>query len=84
MLERCRWILKNEELNLGKFSALPYMAKPVKDFREHSDAWHIIQTCLEIMINEDKQPEGDDWFFDKLAPDMKRLLVRQVEEKLDH
>jgi hypothetical protein len=50
ILEPYHWTSKDKVYNLGQFSALPYTAKPVVDFRDRNNAWYIIGECIRIAI----------------------------------
>ncbi|HMK26359.1 MAG TPA: COR domain-containing protein [Chitinophagaceae bacterium] len=82
ILDFCRWTtVKN---NLGQYTALPYTAKPVADFANENMAWYIIQECLRLMIDENLNPIGDN-FYDKqkLPSDVLKIYKRIVEDKVD-
>jgi internalin A len=82
ILNFCRWITVNN--NLGDFTALPYTAKPVVDFKNQDMAWYIIEECLRLMIDNDLNPSGVDFYAkQKLPTDVLKIYTRIVEGKVD-
>lgn len=65
IMDFCIWVSDNPNYNLGKYTALPYTAKPVTDFDNQNAAWLIIAECIKILIKEKEQPEGDNFFGNK-------------------
>ncbi|WP_452602862.1 leucine-rich repeat domain-containing protein [Pontimicrobium sp. MEBiC06410] len=59
ILDFCRWDRKDDRYNLGKYTALPYTAKPVADFKNKNKAWYIIEECIRTAIEKDNDPEFD-------------------------
>jgi internalin A len=83
ILNYCSWI--TIENNLGDYTALPYTAKPITDFKDRDMAWYIVSECIRIMINSNEQPSGDDWFNKKELPkSVKKIYERIVEGKVDN
>ena len=83
ILNFCRWITTNN--NLGQFTALPYTAKPVMDFKNQDMAWYIIEECIRIMIQNNLNPTGDDFYSSQnLPPDVLKIYTRIVEGKVDN
>jgi GTPase SAR1 family protein len=83
ILNFCRWTTVNNDL--GKFTALPYTAKPVMDFKNQDMAWYIIEECLRLMIDNDLNPTGENFYNDeKLPTDVLKIYKRIVEEKVDN
>ena len=62
IMDFCIWTSDNPEYNLGKFTALPYTAKPVTDFGNQNAAWLIIAECIKTVIKIKEQPENEDFF----------------------
>lgn len=87
ILEPFRWISNNEKYNLGRFTALPYTAKPVTDFKQRNMAWYIIEECLRVAILNNLKPEGEDYWADtekaKLPKDVISYFERIVRGGLD-
>jgi internalin A len=82
ILNFCRWATENNDLS--QFTALPYSAKPVVDFKNQDMAWYIIEECLRIMIDTDLNPVGEDFFnSQKLPADVLKIYNRIVEGKVD-
>lgn len=83
ILNFCRWTTVNN--NLGEFTALPYTAKPVMDFKNQDMAWYIIEACLRLMIENDLTPTGEDFYNkQKLPSDILKIYNRIVEDKVDN
>lgn len=83
ILNFCRWTTANN--NLGEFTALPYTAKPVMDFKNQDMAWYIIEACLRLMIENDLNPTGEDFYNkQKLPSDILKIYNRIVEDKVDN
>lgn len=83
ILNFCRWTTKNN--NLGDFTALPYTAKPVMDFKNQDMAWYIIEECLRLMIDNDLNPEGKDFYKNQELPtEVLKIYNRIVEGKVDN
>lgn len=81
ILDFCRWQTENN--NLGVFTALPYTAKPIKDFDNQNMAWYIIQECIRLMIDNELDPVGDDFYSVKLPSDVLQIYERIVAKKVD-
>lgn len=92
ILEPYHWTSKNKFYNLGQFSALPYTAKPVVDFKDRNNAWYIIGECIRIAIEKNiasedligKEYWNDYWSSVEVANDVKDLFIRLKEGKLDN
>ncbi len=83
ILDFCKWTTKVN--NLGDFTALPYMVKPVADFQNENMAWYIIQECLRLMIEKDLNPTGEDFYSTQPLPkDVLQILVRIAEGRVDN
>ncbi|WP_417786150.1 COR domain-containing protein [Tenacibaculum sp.] len=83
ILNFCRWTTANN--NLGQFSALPYTAKPVVDFKNQDMAWYIIQECLRLIIDKDINPTDDTFYASQELPsDVLKIYTRIMEEKVDN
>ena len=83
ILNFCRWTTVNNDL--GKFTALPYTAKPVMDFKNQDMAWYIIEECLRLMIDNDLNPTGENFYNNqKLPSDVLKIYNRIVEGKVDN
>ena len=88
ILDFCKWTTNNN--NLGQYTALPYMAKPVADFQNENMAWYIVQECLRLMIENDLNPTGDYFYTNSPLPhttlplpkDVLQLMVRIAEGKV--
>ncbi len=84
ILNFCRWTTTNNN-NLGQFSALPYTAKPVVDFKNQDMAWYIIQECLRLMIDKDINPTDDSFYSSQELPsDVLKIYTRIMEGKVDN
>ncbi|WP_396188984.1 COR domain-containing protein [Flavobacterium sp.] len=77
ILDFCRWTTVNN--NLGKFTGLPYTAKPVVDFDNQNMAWYIIEECLRLMIEKDLNPEGNDFYKEHLPSDILKIYERIID-----
>ncbi len=83
ILDFCRWT--TEKNNLGQFTALPYTAKPIVDFNNQNMAWYIVQECIRLVIEENIDPKGDDFYSSqKLPSDVLKIYKRIVEDKIDN
>lgn len=82
ILDFCKWTTSHN--NLGQFTALPYTAKPVVDFKNQNMAWYIVQECLRLMIEQDLNPTGEDFYATQALPkDVLKLLERIVMSNVD-
>lgn len=83
ILNFCRWATENN--NLSEFTALPYTAKPVVDFKNQDMAWYIIEECLRLMIDDDLDPRDENFYATqkKLPTDVLKIYNRIVEGKVD-
>ncbi|RLJ73661.1 leucine-rich repeat domain-containing protein [Pedobacter alluvionis] len=71
---------RNEPYNLQRFSALPYQAKPISDYKDENIGWHIAASCIKLMIEKDLDPGKPGG----IGRELKELYERQVEGKLDN
>lgn len=84
ILDFCRWTTADN--NLGEFTALPYTAKPVLDFKNQNMAWYIIEECIRKMIELDDNPTGDDHFLDmkeSFNKDVRNIFERISRGEVD-
>ena len=82
ILDFCHWT--TEENNLGQFTALPYTAKPVADFKNQNMAWYIIEACLRLMIEQNLNPTGENFYSSQPLPkDILKIYERIVAGKVD-
>ena len=83
ILNFCRWTTANN--NLGEFTALPYTAKPVMDFKNQDMAWYIGEECLRLMIDHELNPTGDNFYQKQaLPPDVLKIYTRIIEGKVNN
>ncbi|MDR6525321.1 GTPase SAR1 family protein [Chryseobacterium rhizosphaerae] len=83
ILNFCRWTTTNN--NLGDYTALPYTAKPIMDFHNQDMGWYITEACLRIMIDNDLDPKGDDFYQGQALPtDVLKIYERIVGGKIDN
>ncbi|WP_433630436.1 COR domain-containing protein [Chryseobacterium cucumeris] len=83
VLNFCRWTTTNN--NLGDYTALPYTAKPIMDFHNQDMGWYITEACLRIMIDNDLDPKGDDFYQRQALPaDVLKIYERIVGGKIDN
>lgn len=82
ILNFCSWT--TNEYNLGNYTALPYTAKPVCDFKDNNMAWYIVTESIKVLINSKKQPSGDNWYNVNLPKDVRKIYERIVEGKVDN
>jgi internalin A len=87
ILEPFRWTSNNDDYDLGKFTALPYTAKPVTDFKKENIAWYIIGEVLRISILNKWSPMGEDFYIEKnkakLPKDVLEYFERIKSKSLD-
>ena len=84
IIDRCKWISENEDINLGIYAGFPYRGKPVSDFSNWNDAWYVSNWFLEQVIKNHGQ-SLTDYDFDgvaKLNNDIADLLERQIKGNL--
>jgi Leucine-rich repeat (LRR) protein len=84
IIDRCKWIIDKDEVNLGKFSGFPYRGKPVSSFFNWNDAWYVTNYFLEIIIKT--KTKNSDSFFNaitNLPSDIQELLQLQVKGELN-
>jgi internalin A len=79
ILEPFRWISEKDEYNLGKFTALPYSAKPVTDFKKENIAWYIIGEVLRVSILNKLKPLGEDFYLDNSEEKIPKEVMRYFE-----
>lgn len=53
ILKHYHWVTRDNKYNLGRFTALPYTAKPVSDFRDRELAWYMVGQCIRAAIEND-------------------------------
>lgn len=82
ILNFCSWTTK--DYNLGNYTALPYTAKPVCDFKDKNMAWYIITECIKVLIKSQKQPTTDNWYNLNLPKDIRKIYERIIEGKVDN
>lgn len=78
ILEHYDWS-RPGEWDLGRFSALPYQAKPVSDFGNPKIAWYAIAASIKMMIEKDLDPSKSDL----ISREIQEIYERQVHGKLD-
>jgi internalin A len=92
ILKYCIWTSANE-YNLGKYTALPYIGKPIMDFNDPDMAWLIVVEGLKILCEHfnDIDPQGEDYYHGlvaanpvKLSKQLLRFFERIVEGKVDN
>lgn len=82
ILDFCRW--ETEHNNLADFTALPYTAMPIMDFRNQNMAWYVVQECIRLIIDEGLQPSGEDLYKNpKLPKTVLKLLERIADGKVN-
>ncbi|KAB8153612.1 TIR domain-containing protein [Kordia sp. TARA_039_SRF] len=79
ILDFCRWDRKDAKYNLGKYTALPYTAKPVMDFKNRNMAWYIIEEAIRAAIEKDNDPDFDT----SLKKEVKNIYERIMQRKVD-
>lgn len=79
ILEHYEWGRK-APYNLQRFSALPFQAKPISDFKNEKIAWNTITASVKVMIEKDLDPGQ----IELISRDMQEIYERQVEGKLDN
>jgi GTPase SAR1 family protein len=79
ILEHYEWERK-APYNLKRFSALPYQAKPISDFKNDKIAWNTITASVRVMIEKDLDPGK----IELISRDLQEIYERQVEGKLDY
>lgn len=77
ILEYYHWT-REGEYNLGKFSALPYLTKPVLDFKREKMAWYIVVEAIRVMIKTDLGSDSEE-----LSKSVKQIYERIVEGKVN-
>ncbi|MCT4646814.1 MAG: leucine-rich repeat domain-containing protein [Carboxylicivirga sp.] len=66
--------------NLQRFSALPYQAKPLSDFKNPKMIWNTITASVKMMIEKDLDPGKTEI----IGRDLEEIYERQVKGKLDN
>jgi hypothetical protein len=79
ILEFCRWT--TEKYNLGQYTALPYTAKPVSDFKNQHMAWYIIEEALRLMIDDENAPSGESFYKSERLPKDVREIYERITRK---
>ncbi|MNR30824.1 hypothetical protein D3C85_1482960 [compost metagenome] len=82
ILDFCRWT--TEKYNLGKYTALPYMATPISDFDNKNMAWYVVTEALRVMIEEDSVDSGEDFYTSERLPKDVREIYRRISRKEIH
>lgn len=82
ILNFCSWT--TNDYNLGNYTALPYTAKPVCDFKDKHMAWYIVTECIKVLINSKKQPSTDNWYNVNLPKEVRKIYERIVDGKVDN
>lgn len=80
IMDFCIWESENGDYNLGRYTALPYTAKPIADFENKNAAWFIIAECLKITLKNKKQPIGD--LYSETNDYYKNNRLRELFERL--
>jgi hypothetical protein len=80
ILDFCHWEREDEKYNLAQYTALPYRAKPVRDFRNRNMAWNVIEGCIRAAIKHDMDKD----YKKKLPDTLQQIFVRMVEGKVDN
>lgn len=82
ILDFCRWNTTNNDL--GRYTALPYTAKPILDFDNPNMAWYLVEECLRLLIEHDLEMTSANIFkHEHLPSDVKEIYSRIVEGKVD-
>ncbi len=62
ILDYCSWVGAGQ-YNLAKYTALPYIAKPIADFTDKNIGWYVVVNCIKILCeNSEMDPFGDDCY----------------------
>ncbi|WP_298516306.1 leucine-rich repeat domain-containing protein, partial [uncultured Kordia sp.] len=83
ILDFCRWQRKDAKYNLGTYTALPYTAKPVMDFKNRNMAWYIIEEAIRVAIEKDNDPEFDSTLSKEVKKIYERIMDRRVDDDND-
>ncbi|PTX61655.1 Leucine-rich repeat (LRR) protein [Kordia periserrulae] len=83
ILDFCRWNRKDAKYNLGKYTALPYTAKPVMDFKNRSMAWYIIEEAIRVAIEKDNDPDFNNTLSKEVQKIYERIMARKVDDDND-
>ncbi|MCL2327583.1 MAG: leucine-rich repeat domain-containing protein [Bacteroidetes bacterium] len=78
ILEPYDWKRK-EPYNLQRFTALPFEAKPISDYKNPKLAWFSIAESVKMMIEKDLDPGK----VDEISRYLQEIYERQVKGKLD-
>lgn len=91
LLKPYHWTTSHKKYNLGRFSALPYTAKPVNDFKDREIAWYMVGESIRIAIEQkfsaDRLTEIDwkeFWTKGEVSKTMKGYFERLMGGKLDN
>lgn len=76
ILDFCRWT--TEKYNLGIYTALPFMAKPVSDFANRNMAWYIVEEALRVMIDDGSVPSGVEFYTSEQLPKDVQEIYRRI------
>jgi len=91
LLKPYHWTTSHKRYNLGRFSALPYTAKPVNDFKDREIGWYMVGESIRIAIEQkfsaDRLTEIDwkeFWTKGEVNKTMKGYFERLMAGKLDN
>ena len=79
ILEFYEWGRKHQ-YNLKRFTALPYQAKPISDFKNPKMAWYTISESVRLLIENDINSEDND----SISRELEEIYERQVKGRLDN
>jgi internalin A len=88
ILEYCSWT-GSGQYNLAQYTALPYIAKPIADFKDQNMGWYVVVESLKYLIeNFQLNPTGNDAYADFEYPEqskqMKKIFERIVKGQADN
>ncbi|MES2761852.1 MAG: TIR domain-containing protein [Bacteroidota bacterium] len=72
--------VRKEPYNLGRFTGLPYMLRPITEFKNQKSAWHTISESIRIMIERDLDPGSSG---EVLTAELKSIYEQFVKEKFE-
>ena len=78
ILEFYDWV-RQGRYDLSRFSALPYQAKPISDFRNPNLAWHTVSLSVKAMIEHSLDPGQPE----TIARELQEIYERQIKGKLN-
>jgi internalin A len=83
ILDFCLWNVPGP-YSLGRFSALPFTAKPVKYFDNANMAWLVVAECLRLLVRDlNIQTENEDGYSDFVLSDANpNKQLRQIFEDI--